>query len=71
MNLTSSFCPDLYKCGLALRTDAGRSLSRIPLTTGGTAVKMRLKKINDKSSIKLEPENPLYNWNQNNTNTNI
>jgi len=27
--------------------------------TGGTAVKIRLKKIRDKSSIAFEPENPL------------
>ena len=62
--LTSLFCPDLYKCGLFMSSSARTSLSRIADTTGGAAVNKRLKKMREISSIALEPENPLYSWNQ-------
>mgnify|MGYP001792748700 CR=1 FL=1 len=56
---TSLFCPILYREGISFNTCRGTFWSRMPDTMGGAAVKIRLKKINERSSMAFEPENPL------------
>lgn len=63
--------PTLYKAGNAKRVSGKRSLSIMPLTIGGNAVKRTCCPRRNKLSIWVAPLYPLYKLNQNKTNVDI